>query len=100
MGAWLTEVWTCESAGLTKHFSNVCCGSKMRRGRSNPVGPTMKNVNLLAFFYGCWPPAVWACEPAGLAEVFLWAMVVTSLAPTLIINSMYPSQKTKLVTRQ
>jgi hypothetical protein len=23
----------------------------MRRGRSNPVGPTMKNVNLLAFFY-------------------------------------------------
>jgi len=59
MGAWLTEVWTCESAGLTKHFSNVCCGSKMRRGRSNPVGPTMKNVNLLAFF-------LWVLAASGL----------------------------------
>ena len=40
-GCWPPAVWTCEPAGLTKHSSNERCETGMRRGRSNPVGPTI-----------------------------------------------------------
>jgi hypothetical protein len=41
----------------------------------------MKNVNLLAFFYGCWPPAVWTCEPAGLTKHSQEAVGIDMSAP-------------------
>ena len=74
-GRWQTEVWTCEQAGLTKHFSNECCVSAMRRWgtEGEPARPSQTSQScrpdheklssvLTELFYGHWQTEVWACE--------------------------------------